>query len=985
MHFEARHAETARELLAHAEEAYADLARVFGGRPSAPVEVVLLDHEDTHNGLATPLPNLTIYVYLLPDRSDQHAGRDRHPLHTVLDHELTHIFHEETVGGLTAVANGWLGRALYPNLFQPFFLVEGLAVFHETRMGSGGRLRDGDFDMMIRTAALGDRLLPVDRASGFGSLSLWPGGISTYLYGSHFYTWLESRYGGETAVRLAREQGAWPWFGIDHVVGRVLPGETTGSLWHAFLEHLRMRARVQLARIERVPLVTGKPLTTGGYLNRHPVWTPDGQLMYLSFRPGQRAGLYRDRLDGRGPTFVAPRWSEGAFAVTGPRSAILAGTAWQQDLAAYDDLFRLDLETGQARPLTRLARVSDPSVAPDGRRIVAVIHDGPRSGLTLFDAAGHPLAVLVAPTPEARFGASAWSPDGRTLVLDVAQGGMRDLYLWAPGDEAPHPLWRDRAIECDPVFSPDGRWLYFSSDRSGGVYNVFAMDLRDHRLYQVTHVAGAAVEPAPSPDGRRLVFASLGGDGWNLHELPVEPASWRAVDPSRATTSDPLTGLEVPFAGGAAVDSLRWGPRGAAAGAPAHRQDSPAFWPPVATSSVAEGGRGLDDVLPGAAPSVATFSSDPYSPWETLRPKTWAPVIYTDPSGWMFGGTTLGTDVLTQHQLFLNAGWSPGTGKPYGLLTYQNDQLRPSWSVSCSDLPSLTGLRSGGRWHDVWQQATSGELAVTVPGLPSQILGVTWANGQSLTAGLQFLRLSNLGARRSGTRDPLSALPAPDDAPVFEGQRNSAYLTYRTSDTGRSSGAPGVDQGTALGLTLEHAGPTLGSSTRFDRISGEVRRYWPLPLDHWVLATRAAGGMAWGDAGGDFRVGGTASSGLLTFVDMRSVGGVAGAALRGVPAGSLVGDRMAVVAGEVRFPVLEIQRGLGAFPLFVSRVHGAAFAEWGAAGRGRLATSRLGLGLEARMGLNLLFVGSEWRLGWAVSPGGDRPAGEVYSQLGISY
>jgi hypothetical protein len=94
---------------------------------------------------------------------------------------------------------------------------------------------------------------------------------------------------------------------------------------------------------------------------------------------------------------------------------------------------------------------------------------------------------------------------------------------------------------------------------------------------------------------------------------------------------------------------------------------------------------------------------------------------------------------------------------------------------------------------------------------------------------------------------------------------------------------------------------------------------------------------------------------------------------------------MAVAGCEVRFPVWDIQRGLGTIPVFASRLSGATFLEMGSAGRGRLEAPRWGMGIEARLGLNLLFVGSEVRLGWAMSPDSRRPGNEIYTQLGIAF
>ena len=86
----------------------------------------------------------------------------------------------------------------------------------------------------------------------------------------------------------------------------------------------------------------------------------------------------------------------------------------------------------------------------------------------------------------------------------------------------------DAAFDLDPSSSPDGRRLYFSSNRGGGL-NVWRIAVgSDGRAAgnpeQLTTGAGDDVEPTASPDGRRLAFAVRGINS-DLWELPVSPTS----------------------------------------------------------------------------------------------------------------------------------------------------------------------------------------------------------------------------------------------------------------------------------------------------------------------------------------------------------------------------------------------------------------------------------------------------------------------------
>ena len=69
-------------------------------------------------------------------------------------------------------------------------------------------------------------------------------------------------------------------------------------------------------------------------------------------------------------------------------------------------------------------------------------------------------------------------------------------------------MTRDRAQDTDPTWSADGRWLVFSSDRTG-IYNLFAYRRRyawsAHR--QLTNLVTGAFQPSISPDGRTDRFS----------------------------------------------------------------------------------------------------------------------------------------------------------------------------------------------------------------------------------------------------------------------------------------------------------------------------------------------------------------------------------------------------------------------------------------------------------------------------------------------
>ena len=64
--------------------------------------------------------------------------------------------------------------------------------------------------------------------------------------------------------------------------------------------------------------------------------------------------------------------------------------------------------------------------------------------------------------------APAWSPDGSSLAVALTIDGLSQIYLSpSDGSGSPKRLTSSSSIDTEPVFSPDGRSLYFTSDRGG--------------------------------------------------------------------------------------------------------------------------------------------------------------------------------------------------------------------------------------------------------------------------------------------------------------------------------------------------------------------------------------------------------------------------------------------------------------------------------------------------------------------------------------
>ncbi len=544
-----------------AETIHRRVSQSLGYTPTQMTEIVLTDDSEDANGSASALPLNTIRLYVTAPGDLSTIGDYDDWYTELVTHEYTHIAHTDNISGVATIVNDILGKTLAPNQVQPHWILEGLAVVSESQHTSAGRIRSNLFDMYLRADVLDGRIAGIDQFSN--DAYRWPGGNLWYLYGSRFLSWITNEYGPNTMRAVAAEYGAnaIPW-GINRSIRRVT-GRTYVELYEGFKEYLKRLYAEQMRAVEARGLREGTRLTRHGRNVYYPRFTPkvarrdpaQEEVLYYRDDSDARPGLYRlpigepARID-RKEDLVARAVGPTPAAFTPAGDLVFNGSVPFKNYYFRNDLFFL--QHGETSPggderarhqLTSGRRASFADVSPDGRHVVFTVDAKGTSFLEIGDLA--PDGTITNQrdlVPSGRFEQAytpRFSPDGQKVAYSAwTAGGFRDVRVVDVATGRFYEVTHDRARDMTPVFSPDGKTLYFVSDRSR-IFNVYAYDLSAHTFAQVTNVRTGAFMPAVSDDGKTLVYVGYGTYGHDLYQMPLDPARFLPADAVPEERPDP--------------------------------------------------------------------------------------------------------------------------------------------------------------------------------------------------------------------------------------------------------------------------------------------------------------------------------------------------------------------------------------------------------------------------------------------------------------
>ena len=269
-------------------------------------------------------------------------------------------------------------------------------------------------------------------------------------------------------------------------------------------------------------------LTTQTGREQFPTISPDGKWIVYDGNQAGNSDIYLQSVGGQNPINLTKDSpdddTQPAFSPDGERIA-----------------FRSERQGGgifvMGRTGESVRRITDtgytPAWSPDGTQLVfatslpSVFQIGPSDLWAVTLASGERRSLSVKGIQP------SWSPHGHRIAYWTAykEGafGQRDIDTIPAEGGTPVPVTSDAALDWNPVWSPDGRHLYFASNR-GGSMNLWRVAI-DEQSGQVlsqpeplTTPSALAGHLSVSADGRRVAYASFERTA-PIQTVPFDPVS----------------------------------------------------------------------------------------------------------------------------------------------------------------------------------------------------------------------------------------------------------------------------------------------------------------------------------------------------------------------------------------------------------------------------------------------------------------------------
>lgn len=462
-------------------------------------------------------------------------------------HEFRHVVQiSQMYQGMTkfiSYLSGQQGPVGLLGTYIPFWFLEGDAVFTETYYSKSGRGRVPSFTMPLRTQITNENagIFSYDKAV-FGSYKDFV--PDHYVLGYHLVTNAYNQYGQDMWPQVLNHVARNPYMIVPFSEGlRKQTGLNKTKYYRSSLEKLRYLWRDQIQKNSEI--IRKKKITsnTDVYTQyRFPKQLRENEIIALkksinritrivsideegNERDLHKPGLISGEMLSANDSYIC--WVEKSY---DPR--------WSN--REYSNIFLYDIENGKTKKLTHKGRYFAAAISPDSKTIAAAEVSVTNSySLVLLNSTNGKMIKKITTPENYYFQLPSWSDDGNRIVFTLLGNKGKSLATYhLESDRLDYHTGFSKINISQGVFYHDHIIFVGTYD---GINNLYAVDLSNENIWQITSSDYGVFDPEISNDGQHILCSEYTANGYSILKIPIDTGSWKMLENEQYEDKNPYT------------------------------------------------------------------------------------------------------------------------------------------------------------------------------------------------------------------------------------------------------------------------------------------------------------------------------------------------------------------------------------------------------------------------------------------------------------